>query len=29
VTSNIYNTRSYDFVWNALYQTWIQHQETN
>jgi hypothetical protein len=29
VTSNIYNTRSYDFVWNAGYQTWITHQETN
>ena len=29
ITSNIYNTRSYDFVWNAGYQTWITHQETN
>jgi hypothetical protein len=29
VTSNIYNTRSFDFVWNAGYQTWISHQETN
>ena len=29
VTSNIYNTRSFDYVWNALYSTWICHQEVN
>jgi len=29
ITSNIYNTRSWTFTWNALYQTWIVHQEVN